>query len=206
MAEALIPLDALVASVWQSYADANELILQSCRSADAGAQVAAEPGESMGWADRFIVNNESDNPPAAIPLALFHLPVLYYLSDLHLELPCYRVVRPRFWGGRNARRAVLHASVPTFWQRLFYICHVYRFVIDADADKVETRFVTATREEFTRLLETKAAGPSDWEFELTEEQAQQLQALPVTVARPVYWSLGFGRVWGWLREKLSIRH
>lgn len=205
MTEALTTIDSLVASVWQSYVAANELILNSARIAAVTRAKYAEAEDALHRQARFIINNALGKQSGAIPFSLFYSGTIYHLQDLRLELPCYTRSGLRFFGGeRKIESGILHAFAPTRKQRLFYVCHLYHLVIKIDRGAVEVTFLPAFEEEAMRLGNGKTkSGPRNigWKFRLTPEQEKQLRAVHGTVARPVYWRSSFRRLWEWIGGK-----
>lgn len=193
MATALISIDQLVASIRHSYVAANELMLQS---AERGA--AAPHREAQ-----FVIGNASGKPPVAIPLALLQSPVRYYLSTLHLDFPCYTLSGTRFFKGlqlTGATATVLHSFTPTRWQRLFYICNLYRIAVEIGVSQTSVSFLAASAEEASiRLSKNRKRPPVRWKFTLTPDQEQQLRSLPQITAAPIYWRFSFMRLWRWVR-------
>jgi hypothetical protein len=201
MATALTTVDLFVASILRSYVAANELILQSSRSALHPDLPRAEIGTEPHQKTHFIIGNTSGKPPVAIPLALFQSPVRNYLSSLHLDLPCYTMSGSRFFKRLKLTGAtVLHSFAPTRWQRLFYTCNLYHIAVEIDAGQTRVQFHAATAEEASCLDENRKRLPKRlaWKFRLTPEQEQQLRLLPQTTAKPIYWHSGLMRVWRWL--------
>lgn len=201
MSTALTTVDALAASILHSYVAANELILQSSRSQLHPGFPRAEIGAAPQQETHFIVGNTSGEPPVAIPLALFQSPVRNYLSSLRLDLPCYTMSGSRFFKWMKLPgTTVLHSFAPTRWQRMFYICNLYHIAVEIDAGQTSVQFYAATAEEASRLAENQKRLPKRlaWKFRLTPEQEQQLQLLPQTAAKPIYWRSGLMRIWRWL--------
>lgn len=191
MATAVISVDQLVASIRHSYVAANELMLRSAERGTAATHREAQ----------FVIGNASGKPPVAIPLALFQSPVRYYLSTLHLDLPCYTLSGTRFFKGLQLTGAtVLHSFTPTLWQRLFYICNLYRIVVEIGVSQTSVSFRAASAEEAgIRLAKNRKRPPIRWKFTLTPDQEQQLRSLPQITAKPIYWRSSFMRVWRWVR-------
>lgn len=201
MAAALTTVDALAASILQSYVAANELILQSSKSRLHQGFPRAEIGAAPQQETHFIVGNTSGEPPAAIPLVLFQSPVRNYLSSLRLDLPCYTMSGSRFFKWMKLPgTTALHSFTPTRWQRMFYICNLYHIAVEIDAGQTRVQFHAATAEEASRLDENRKRLPKRlaWKFRLTQEQEQQLRLLPQTTAKPIYWQSGLMRIWRWL--------
>lgn len=199
MATALISIDQLVASIRHSYVAANELILQSSKSPLDSDHPSAERGAAPHREAQFVIGNVLGKPPVAIPLALFQSPVRYYLSALRLDLPCYTLSGTRFFKGRQLTGAtVLHSFTPTLWQRLFYICNLYRIVVEIGVSRTSVSFCAASAEEASRLAGNWKRLPTRWKFRLTPDQEQQLRSLPQITATPIYWRSSFIRAWRWL--------
>ncbi len=197
MATASITVDSLVASILRSYAAANELILQS-QEPDLSPR---ESGTALHQEAQFIVGNASNKPPVAVPLALFSLPVRYYLCALHFDLPCYTISGTRFFKRLQLTGTmVLHSFTPTRWQRLFYICNLYHIVVEIDGGQTKVSFrATTAEEEAIRLINGKRLpNRTAWKFRLTPEQELQLRLLPKTTAKLMYWRSDLMRIWRWL--------
>lgn len=206
MATALTTIDQLVASIQHSYVAANELILHSSKSSPDPAQSPVEPDVLLQQQAQFIINNALGNPSVAIPLVLFHSPVRYYLDALLFELPCYTMSGSSFFKGLlRSNTTVLHSFVPTQWQTLFYTCRLYHLSIKIDVGQTKLSFRAASNEEVILLTQKMRPSPqrTAWNFILTPEQERQLQVLPQTIARSIYWRSSFIRAWHWLSRKHS---
>jgi len=190
MISALSTVDLLVKSVQHSYVAANELILLSSKN---NFEPLLEADSALHQNAQFIINNTLGNPPVAIPLALFHSPVCYYLSTLHFDLPCYTISGLRFFKARRqAVMTVLHSATPTLWNKLFYRCYLYHIIIDVDVKKVKVSFQSSSLEKAARLKETKVySSKTAWTFLVTAEQELQLLAQPKIIANPIYWRSAF---------------
>jgi hypothetical protein len=201
---ALSTLDLLAQSVRQSFIAANALILRPEPPGGRTSRAARRESAALDRGAQFIVKNVLGNRTTAIPLAMFQSSARYYLSGLKLDLPCYTVQKARFLRRRD-EPVVLHAFAPTVWQRLFYVCHMYRVVIEADFDKAAISVIPASGEEAARFAGRRRGGPArwGWKFRLSPEQAAELMALPKTAIRPFYVRDRLGRIWRRLCAKLK---
>lgn len=201
---ALSTLDLLAQSVRQSFIAANSLILRPEPPDGGTGRAARREGAALDRGAQFIVRNVLRNRTTAIPLAMFQSSVNYYLSGLKLELPCCTVQKARFPGRRQAEPVVLHACAPTAWQRMFYVCHMYRVTIEADFDKLAVSVNPASSEEAARFVERRRGRPArlNWKFRLSPEQAAELMTLPQTALKPFYWRSGLQRLWRGLTRRL----
>lgn len=183
MSSRVTTIDQLVAAVQHSFVSANELI-----AGDPEQKANQDP------ADSFTINNEAGRPPVEIPLSKFRVPLRHYLRKLKFELPCYTLSGPRFLK-RHLRQPVLYAFSPTRWQRLHSRCCLYRLTIEIGLDYTRSSFRAATAEEAVQQATKRPPRRTPWHFTLDETQAAQLDALPCTLAKPVYWHTALMWLW-----------
>jgi hypothetical protein len=142
----------------------------------------------------FVVDAGTGDPALSIPATQFFTPNRLYLQRLQLDLPCYVIA------SREAPTTV-HFYAPSFWQRLFYTCHLYRIRIRVRPGQARVRF-------FAEHPKSRIKpGGSGGQIQLTPEQAQHLLELPKTVAKPLTWPMLFillARWWAAQRRRQRL--